>query len=325
MMDLFLEERMWYMNYEGIKKINELGSLRTKIRDVEFKNPVLVASGTFGYGEEVSEFYDISLLGGIITKTVTLNEREGNVPPRIWETPSGMLNSIGLANVGLERFIKEKIPFLEKIDTNIIVNIAGFTIEEFKILVKELDKIEFIKGFEVNVSCPNVEKGGVHFGVDPEMVFKITGTLRDLTDKLLIIKLSPNVDVVNIIGRRAQEAGADALTLINTVYGMAIDVYRKRPVFKNKVAGLSGPAIKPIGIYKVYQMYEYVTIPIIGVGGIYDVFSALEYFMAGAKLIQIGSANFLDVYTPLKIIKGIDKFLKGSNETLEKIVGVAHI
>lgn len=295
-----------------------------KIGELQFKNPVLVASGTFGYGEEMSEFYDLSKLGGIITKTVTLEPREGNPPPRIWEVPSGLLNSIGLANVGLENFINDKLPYLAMIDTNIIANVAGFSVEEFGVLVEELDKYDTIKAFELNLSCPNVKEGGKNFATDKNAIFEITRLCRVKTDKPIIVKLSPNVEDISEMAVEAEKAGADAVSMINTVVGMAIDIKNRSVVFKNKVAGLSGPAIRPIGIRCVYQTFEKVSIPILGIGGIDSLEAALEYIFAGATFIQIGTYNFIDPLKPLEIIVKLEEYLEEHNEEYETLIGVAH-
>lgn len=295
-----------------------------RIGNVIFKNPVMVASGTFGYGEEMTDFYDISKLGAVITKTITVEPRQGNPPPRLFETPSGMLNSIGLANVGLERFINEKLPFLAMINTRKIVNVAGFSPNEFATLIKELDVYNEIDGFEVNISCPNVKKGGVSFANDPDAVFEITSMCRAKTKKLLIVKLSPNVGDIASMAKIVENAGGDAVSMINTLVGMSIDTKKCKPVFYNEVAGLSGPAIRPVALASVYKSYKKVKIPIIGIGGIDSFNTALEFFMAGASMIQIGTQNFIDPYKPVEIIDNLDVYLQKQKISLKELIGKAH-
>ena len=294
-----------------------------KLRDVEFKNRVFVASGTYSYGEEAAEIIDVNKLGAIITKTITMEERLGNPPPRLWEIPAGLMNSIGLANVGLEKFISEKIPMLKKFKTKIIANVAGFTIEEFGDLVKALDGFDVISGFELNLSCPNVKEGGATFASNSDMVFEITKLCRALTNKPIIVKLSPNVTNIGEIARGAELGGADAVSMINTVLGMVIDVKKKKPVFKNKVAGMSGPAVRPVGVAAVFNSFQKINIPIIGLGGIDSFTASLEYFMAGSTFIQIGTYNFIDVNRALEIIDEIDDYEKNV-DPIEKIIGCAH-
>jgi len=294
-----------------------------KLGDVEFKNRVFVASGTYSYGEEASEIIDVNKLGAIITKTITVDERLGNPPPRLWEIPSGLMNSIGLANIGLAKFITDKIPMLEKFTTKIIANVAGFSIEEFGELVKKLDKYNVISAFELNLSCPNVKEGGQTFASNPDLVFEITKLCRALTKKPIIVKLSPNVESIANISRFAELAGADAVSMINTVLGMVIDTKKKIPVFKNKVAGMSGPAIRPIGVAAVYNTFKNIKIPIIGLGGIDSFNSSLEYFMAGAKFIQIGTYNFVNINRSLEIIDEIEKY-ENNNSNIDDIVGCVH-
>lgn len=281
--------------------------LSVKIRDVNFKNPVLTASGTFGFGEEAAKIYDINVLGGIITKTVTLKERIGNPPPRIVETPSGMLNSIGLANPGIKKFLIEKAPFLKTLKTKVIINIAGESINDYVELIKILDKEKWFAGYEINLSCPNVKKG-IYFSSDPGLTLKITDTLRKQTEKLLIIKLSPNVTDLAGIALAAEKGGADAVSVINTLIGMAVDIETRKPVLGNIIGGLSGPAIKPVALAKLFEVYKKVKIPVIGIGGITDYKDALEFFITGATMIQIGTANFFDPFSPVRILNKIEEF-----------------
>jgi len=275
------------------------------IAGIKLKNPVMVASGTFGYGEEYSELIDLNKLGAIVTKSVTLNPRPGNPPPRICETPAGMLNSIGLQNDGLKVFIEKQLPFLSKFDLPVIVNVAGETIAEYVEVARALSKEPKVKGIELNISCPNVKKGGMTFGIDPKAVKELIEEVRAATKLPLIAKLSPNVTDITVIAKAAVSAGADALSLINTVLGMAIDIKTKKPKLATVTGGLSGPAIKPIAIRMVWQVAQVVKVPIIGIGGIMTAEDAYEFLLAGAKAVQIGTANFIDVETPLKIIEGL--------------------
>lgn len=277
--------------------------LEIELAGIKMKNPVMVASGTFGYGEEASKFVDLDKLGAIVTKTVTLNPREGNPPPRIVETPSGMLNSIGLQNKGIKDLIDNALPFLAKFKTPVIVNIAGDSPEEYAQLAKLLDKESTVKGLELNISCPNVKKGGLQFGVDPELTAEVVKAVKKSTGLPVIAKLSPNVTDITAIAKAAETAGADALSLINTLLGMSIDIENGKSRIGTQMGGLSGPAIRPIAVRMVWQCAQVVKIPIIGIGGIMNANDAREFFWAGAKAIQIGTGNFVDPQTPLNIIK----------------------
>ncbi len=300
-------------------------NLTVKISNLIFKNPVLTASGTFGYGIEYARYVDLNKLGGFIVKGLSLYEKAGNKPPRIVETPCGMLNAIGLQNVGVDRFIEEKLPKLEDYSTHVIANIYGTEVEEFVKLAEILDGQNKISALEVNVSCPNVSAGGVLFGKDPDMVYVLTASIKKVTMKPVIVKLTPNVEDISFVAQAAQSAGADAVSLINTITGMVIDVKTRKPFLANKTGGLSGPAIYPVGVRMVYEVYEKVKIPIIGVGGIYNVNVALQYIMAGASLIEIGTANFVDPSVSIQIIKGIEEFLASEDiDSVSKLVGVAH-
>jgi len=276
--------------------------------EIKLKNPVMVASGTFGYGKEFGEVTDLESIGAIVTKSISLKKREGNPPPRICETASGMLNTIGLQNDGLDAFIKESLPFLSKINTTIIANIAGETEDEFVELAKELSKHEKISAIELNISCPNVKKGGMLFGCSPVGAEEIIGRVRKATKLPLIAKLSPNVTDIVEIARAAKNAGADAVSLINTVLGLAVDVEKKDFKLSTKTGGLSGPAIKPIALRMVWQVAQKVDIPIIGIGGICSAEDALEFFMVGASYIQIGTGNFIDVNTASQVAKDLQKY-----------------
>jgi dihydroorotate dehydrogenase (NAD+) catalytic subunit len=268
-------------------------------------NPVLVASGTFGYGDESRELVDVNLLGGIVTKSISLRPRDGNPPPRIVETVSGMLNSIGLANVGVEAFISEKLPYLRTLKTTIIVNIAASSTEEYCAVLERLEREEGIHAYEINVSCPNVKEGGLQFGTSPAMTGEITNRLRRRTAKPLILKLTPNVTSIGELARAAAEHGADAVTVMNTVIGMAIDIHSRKPKLSTTTGGLSGPAVKPIALAKVYETSRAVSIPVIGIGGIVTTEDALEFLIAGASAVQIGTANFVDPSTGVRVAQGI--------------------
>ncbi len=291
--------------------------LKVKIGNLELQNPVMLASGTVGYGEEISEIIDLSKIGAIITKSISMNPREGNPPERIWETASGMLNAIGLANIGLRRFVDEKIPFLEKSNSTVICNIAASSFDEYSKCVKELKDIETIKGFEINVSCPNVKDGGLIFGNDLNAVRRITALLRPLTEKPLIIKLSPNTANIKEFAQAVKEEGADAVSAINTLVGAAFNIYNRKPRLKNITGGLSGPAIKPIAIAKVLEISRNVDIPIIGIGGISNWEDAIEFMIAGATAVQIGTANFINPKVSEEVIAGFRKYC--AEENISKI------
>jgi dihydroorotate dehydrogenase (NAD+) catalytic subunit len=278
------------------------------IGGLEFKNRVLVASGTFGYGDECLDVVDVNKLGGIITKSLSLNPRDGNPPRRIFETPSGMLNSIGLANIGVKRFVAEKLPFLRTLDTVVIANIAASTIDEYCAVLDLLESEQGIDAYEINVSCPNVKEGGLTFGTNVELTEEITRRLRARTRKPLIIKLTPNVTHISDFARAVEHAGADAVSAINTVIGMAVDVKTRKPVLPTVTGGLSGPAIKPIALAKVYETARAVKIPVIGIGGIMNATDAIEFLMVGATAVQIGTANYIDPGIGIKIADGITKF-----------------
>ncbi len=300
-------------------------NLTVKLCNLIFKNPVLTASGTFGYGVEFSKYVNLNKLGGFIVKGLSLYEKKGNKPPRIVETPCGMLNAIGLQNIGVERLIDEKLPKLQGLNTHIIANIYGTEVEEFVKMAEILDKDPLISALEINVSCPNVSAGGALFGKDPDMVYVLTVSIKKVTKKPVIVKLTPNVEDIAFIAQAAQSAGADAVSLINTITGMVVDVKSRKPFLANKTGGLSGPAIYPIGVRMVYEVYEKVKIPIIGVGGIYNANIALQYIMAGASLIEIGTANFIDPTISIQIIKGIEEFMNEEDvDSISKLVGVVH-
>jgi dihydroorotate dehydrogenase (NAD+) catalytic subunit len=273
-----------------------------------FKNRVLVASGTYGYGDDCADLVDVSKLGGIVTKSLSLKPREGNPPPRIVETASGMLNSIGLANIGVQRFIKEKLPFLKEVNTSVVANIAASTMDEYCRVLELLESEEGIDGYEINVSCPNVREGGLSFGTSCPMTAEITRRLRPLTKKALIIKLTPNVTHISEFARAVEGEGADAVSVINTLIGMAINTETRKPVLSTVTGGLSGPAIKPVALAKVYETYRAVRIPVIGIGGIVSATDAIEFLIAGATAVQVGTANFVDPGAGIKIAEGIQDY-----------------
>jgi dihydroorotate dehydrogenase (NAD+) catalytic subunit len=279
--------------------------MQVDIGNLKLKNPVLVASGTFGYGDELSELFDVGQLGGIVTKSLTLKPRVGNPPPRIVETPCGMLNSIGLANIGVDRFIAEKLPILRNFKTAIIVNVAGKRVEDYPEVVKRIEDAGGVDAYEINISCPNVKEGGLEFGTSREITGKIVSSVRKVTGKTLIVKLTPNVTKVSEIAKVCKDEGADAVSLINTVVGMAIDIKTRKPKLSTITGGLSGPAIKPIAIAKVFEVFQNVDIPIIGIGGIMNWMDAVEFLIAGARAVQVGTANFVDPTASIQILNGI--------------------
>lgn len=288
---------------------------------IKMKNPVTVASGTFGYGREFSNFFDLSKLGAIITKGTSLKSRSGNRPSRVYETPSGMLNSIGLQNPGVEYFAQNDLPFLRKFDTAIIVNACGSSVEEYVELCKVLNTLD-IDGVELNLSCPNVKDGCMAFGNTYEGVKKVTLEVRKVLDKPLIVKLTPNVTDIASIAKAVEDAGADGVSLINTLLGMKIDIDKRRPVLANNTGGLSGPAIRPVAVRMVYQVAQSVNIPILGMGGIVNGDDAIEFMLAGAQAISIGAGNFINPYTSIDTINGIENYMKKHQiEDINEIVG----
>ncbi len=282
--------------------------LTVEIAGITMKNPVMTASGTFGYGTEFAPYFDLNALGAIIVKTVTLHPRIGNPPPRIVETPAGMLNSIGLQNVGIDAFLREKLPFLQTLKTPLLVNIAGKSVEEFADLAKRLSDTDGVAGIELNISCPNVA-GGLDFGTDPRLTYEVVRAVRQTTSLPVIPKLSPNVTDVTVIARAAADAGANALSLINTIVGMAIDIHSRQPRLPGATGGLSGPAIRPIAVRMVWEAAQAVKLPLIGIGGIMTGEDAVEFLLAGARAVQVGTVNFLDPKAPLKVLAGIEAYL----------------
>ncbi len=292
--------------------------LKVKIRDKFLQNPVGTASGTYGYGEEYGELIDINKLGAIFTKAVTVLPREGNPLPRLTETPYGMINSIGLANGGVDGFLSKKVPFLNSVkNCAMIINVAGSTEDEYSNVIKMIDHVDSVWGYEINISCPNVKTGGLAFGTDPIQVERLTSTLRKLTNKPVIMKLTPNVTDITTVAVACEAGGADAISCINTVMGMKIDIHKKQPSIYQKTGGLSGPAIKPVGVAAVYRVTKKVSIPVIGLGGIMNADDAIEYLLAGASAIQVGTANFIDPNTPITVLEGIKDYM--INNGLTKI------
>ncbi len=285
-----------------------MADLRVNIAGVELKNPVITASGTFGFGREYAELYQLERLGGVATKGTTLHPREGNPPPRVAETPSGMLNAVGLQNPGVEHFIKEDLPWLKAQNTAAIANIAGNTVEEYCAMAERLSGTD-IDMIELNISCPNVKEGGVQFGTSCESVGAITAAVRARCTKPLMVKLSPNVTDIAAIAKAAEAAGADALSLINTLTGMRLDIHTGRPILRNNTGGLSGPAVFPVAVRMVWQVAQAVRIPIVGMGGIAAWQDAVEMLMAGAAAVQVGTALFADPYAPIKIVEGLNNYL----------------
>ncbi|MGD9947693.1 MAG: dihydroorotate dehydrogenase [Desulfobulbus sp.] len=296
--------------------------LSVKIGNLTFANPVMTASGTFGYANEFADLVQLDRLGAVAVKGISLEPRAGNPPPRVFETPSGMLNAIGLENVGVDRFITEKMPFLRKCGCRVIVNILGDSIEEYARLAEKLTGVAGIDALEVNISCPNVKKGGVAFGTVPEMAAAVTRAVKQATDLAVIVKLSPNVSDIIAMAKAVAEGGADALSLINTLIGMAIDVNSRRPRLANIIGGLSGPAVKPVALRMVWQVASTVSIPVIGIGGIGTAEDAIEFLIAGATAVQVGTANFYNPAATEQIIDGISDYLDQQGESsVQSIIG----
>ena len=289
------------------------------------KNPVIAASGTFGYGEEYAPYYDINRVGAVIVKGVSLEPRAGNPPPRIMETPCGMLNAIGLENPGVKIFIKEKLPFLRQYNVAVIVNVFGETLDEYKQVVEMVSETEGVHGLEINISCPNVKKGGIVFGTDPDMAYEITKEVKSVTDLPVLVKLTPNVTDICVIAESVQAAGADAISLINTLTGMSVDIEQRIPHLANITGGLSGPAIKPIALRMVWQVAKKVTVPVIGVGGITSARDAMEFLIVGARAVQIGTAHFINPRAAVDIVEGMeDYFVEHDIRDVNEFIGTLH-
>jgi len=283
--------------------------MSVELAGIKMRNPVMTASGTFGYGAEFAEYMDLESIGAMITKGLSLRPKAGNATPRIVETPGGMLNAIGLQNVGVDAFIAQKLPYLSKVATPVIVNLYGNTLEEYGEVASRLDGLAGVAGIEVNISCPNVKQGGIVFGTDPQAAREVVRLVKKNTSKPLIVKLSPNVTDVVLMAKACADAGADALSLINTLTGMAIDLERRRPVLSNVTGGLSGPAIKPVALRMVWQVAKSVQLPIVGIGGIMNARDALEFILAGATAVEVGTASFLDPSAAQKIAQEMEQYL----------------
>ena len=297
--------------------------LAVKVHNLSLKNPVLTASGTFGYGEEFADFVDLERLGGFIVKGTTGAHREGNPYPRMAETPSGMLNAVGLQNGGVEKFCTEVYHRIKHLDTNIIVNVSGHSIEEYCSVAEQVNELERIPAIELNISCPNVKQGGMTFGVDPVQAARVVAEVRKVYRKTLIVKLTPNVTNIAEIARAVEGAGADSVSLINTLLGMAVDVERRKPVLSTVTGGLSGPAVKPVAVRMVWQVAHAVQIPVIGLGGISTAADALEFLMAGARAVQVGTANFIDPAVTMKIVDGLEAWCKKHGiSDINEIIGI---
>ncbi len=303
-----------------------MADLKVKIHELEFQNPVTVASGTFGFGEEMVEFVDLNQLGGIFVKGLTLKNREGNDYPRMAETASGMLNSVGLQNKGIDYFIDHIYPNIKDYNTHIIANVNGSTVEDYIAVTEKLNVLDKVPAIELNISCPNVKEGGMLFGISCPSAIAVTEAVRKVYDKTLIVKLSPNVTDIAEMARAVEGAGADSISLINTLLGMAINAETRKPVLSTITGGLSGPAVKPVALRMVWQVFQAVKVPVIGIGGIMNATDAIEFFLAGASAIQVGTANFLDPAISLKIIEGINEYLDRHHiATVNEMIGALEV
>ena len=291
------------------KEIVRRPDMSVEIAGIKLRNPIMPASGTFGYGEEYTPFIDMEKIGAIVTKGLSLKPKAGNPTPRIAETVSGMLNAIGLQNVGIDAFIQHKMPFLRTVNTPVIANFFGNTLEEYGEVAKRLNDIPEIAAGELNISCPNVKQGGIVFGTDPKAASEVVALVRKNLQKPLIVKLTPNVTDITVVARAVEEAGADAIACINTLTGMSVDVNTRKPRIANMTGGLSGPAIRPVAVRMVHQVVQTVSVPVIGIGGIVKAMDALEFLIVGAKAVQVGTANFVDPTAMISIIEGIEEFL----------------
>ena len=297
-------------------------SMAVEIAGIKLRNPVMPASGTFGYGEEYAPFLDLERIGAIVTKGLSLKPKAGNPTPRIAETISGMLNAIGLQNVGIEAFIQHKMPFLRTLNTPVIANFFGNTLEEYGEIAKRLNDIPEIAAGELNISCPNVKQGGIVFGTDPKAASEVVALVRKYLQKPLIVKLTPNVTDITLVARAVEEAGADAISCINTITGMSVDIHTRKPRIANRTGGLSGPAIRPIAVRMVHQVVQTVSVPVIGIGGISRPMDALEFLIVGAKAVQVGTANFVDPSVIQTIIDGIEEFcIDEGIEDIHELIG----
>lgn len=296
--------------------------LNVNIGNLKLKNPVMTASGTFGYGTEYSDFIDLSKLGGIIVKGTTLAPRQGNPYPRMAETPSGMLNAVGLQNKGVDHFVEKIYPQIKDLDTAVVVNVSGSTIEDYVAVAEKINALDNIPAIELNISCPNVKEGGMAFGTSPRSVENVVKAVRQAYNKTLIVKLSPNVTDITEIARAAEAEGADSLSLINTMLGMAIDAERRRPLLSTVTGGLSGACVKPVALRMVWQVSKSVKVPLIGLGGIMNATDAVEFLLAGASAVQIGTANFIDPQVSVKVAEGIEEYLvRQGCHSVQEIIG----
>jgi dihydroorotate dehydrogenase (NAD+) catalytic subunit len=296
--------------------------LSVTIGKIKLKNPVIVSSGTFGFGEEFEDFFDLNQLGAIIPKGISLRPMKGNPPPRIFETEGGIINSIGLQNPGFQEFIKNKLSFYKDLKTHLIINFFGNTQREYIELARRFDGVPGISGLEMNISCPNVKRGGIFFGVDPRMAYRLVQAVRNATALTLIVKLSPNVTDIALMAKSVEDGGADAVSLVNTFRAMAVNIHTRKPELGNVIGGLSGPAIKPIALRMVWEVRQAVQIPIVGMGGIMNAEDAIEFILVGASAIQIGTANLIDPKTGIKVIHGIRKYLvRNKVADFQKLVG----
>lgn len=303
-------------------KSKKASQMAVNLGRLKLKNPVMTASGTFGYGEEYADYVDLNKLGAVVVKGLSLKPRVGNPPPRIMETTGGMLNSVGLQNIGVETFIEDKLPFLRKYETAVIANIYGETYDEFRKVAKILSAAKGVHALEVNISCPNVKSGGVIFGSDPKIAAKVTQTVKQETSLPVIVKLTPNVTDISAIAQAVEKAGADAISLINTLTGMSVDLKTRKPHLKNITGGLSGPAIKPVALRMVWEVVQKVSIPVIGIGGIMTAEDALEFLILGAQAVQIGTANFVNPQATLEVIEGIQEYLAENGiKDINEIIG----
>jgi len=296
--------------------------LSVSLCGIRLKNPVLAASGMFGYGVEFEKLVELNTLGGIVVKGLSREPMAGNPPPRLWETPGGMINSVGLQNIGVQAFVREKLPQLKALDTAIFVNVFGHTVRDYVEVIHVLEEAEGIAAYELNASCPNTQHGGMYFSSDPSLMAELVGEVRRVASRPLVVKLSPNVAAIEPLARAAEEAGADAISLINTLVALAIDAKRRRPRIGAGFGGLSGPAIKPIALRMVYQAAQTVRIPVIGLGGIATGEDAAEFLIAGAIAVQVGTATFWDPASPVRIVRELDKFLKREKiESVHDLIG----
>ena len=296
--------------------------LTVKIGNLVLKNPVIVSSGTFGFGEEFKDFFDLNQLGAIIPKGISLEPMAGNPPPRIFETEGGLINSIGLQNPGFQEFIKNKLPYYRHLKTPLIINFFGNTQKEYIELARRFDDVRGISGLEMNISCPNIKKGGIVFGTDPRMAYRLAHAVRKATKLTLIVKLSPNVTDIALMAKSVEEGGANAISLVNTFRAMAINIHSKKPELGNIMGGLSGPAIKPIALRMVWEVHQAVKVPIIGMGGIMNAEGAIEFILAGASAIQMGTANLINPRAGIEAIQGIKKYLTQNKiDRIQKLIG----